>query len=212
MTADERWGCPPARACDPGVGPWRLRGAARPDRSVARPPAHLHSGRARWQPGGASPRRCRGRGPADPAGGGAGDEGAGATKVEATKNRRRRTEPPHSHTDHGTGSAHAHGPGGEPPRRFDPIFVVLLPLFLAFTPHATSSTDSRLPPTTVLILISKIRQRFVFRCPCSAPRRLWRLDFLSSYDCFKAGRNSSTSRRRYSSGSCSRDRRGRRHS
>ena len=106
------------------------------------------------------------------------------------------------------GSAHAHGPGGEPPRRFDLCCSALS----RFHAARHSSTDSRLPPTAVLILNSKFRQSFVFRCPCSAPRRLWRLDFLSSYDCFIAWRSSSTSRRRYSSGSCSRDRRGRRHS
>lgn len=57
------------------------------------------------------------------------------------------------------GSAHAHGPGGEPPRRFDLCCSALS----RFHAARHSSTDSRLPPTAVLILNSKFRQRFVFR-------------------------------------------------
>jgi hypothetical protein len=57
------------------------------------------------------------------------------------------------------GSAHAHGPGGEPPRRFDLCCSALS----RFHAARHSSTDSRLPPTAVLILNSKFRQSFVFR-------------------------------------------------
>jgi hypothetical protein len=73
----------------------------------------------------------------------------------------RTARPRRPHTDHASryGSAHAHGPGGEPPRRFD-LYCSALSRF-----HAArhSSTDSRLPPTAVLILNSKFRQSFVFR-------------------------------------------------
>lgn len=49
--------------------------------------------------------------------------------------------------------------GGEPPRRFDLCCSALS----RFHAARHSSTDSRLPPTAVLILNSKFRQRFVFR-------------------------------------------------